>query len=343
MKKQIRYVLVLLLTSLSSWLNAQTNILNVGNATVVQGGTVELPIILNNESQVAGGQFTVLLPDGVTLDQVTMDAARSNGHAVEYRMNTLQNGILILFYASPTASINGDTGTLLNLSLDVPSDYPVGNFDVTIEPDVLLTPDGISRLAGIAVSSGVLTVDKLIIPVSSITIATEENITEITPTRTTLHLTATLLPENATDKSFTWSIVEGEDLVNLTPEGILSANESNKNGTVVVSATAGDGSGTYGKLTITVKDFIAVGTTKHSLKNIQLYPAPVKNLLSIKGIPNNEEYSIIVYNMMGGIVYTGKGFENSFSLDCSNYPRGFYLIKIVAGNGNINSYRIMKE
>jgi hypothetical protein len=59
----------------------------------------------------------------------------------------------------------------------------------------------------------------------------------------------TVTPLNATDPTFTWSVVNGSGTATITSGGLLSGTGL---GTVTVFATANDASGVVGSLVITV-------------------------------------------------------------------------------------------
>lgn len=77
------------------------------------------------------------------------------------------------------------------------------------------------------------------------------------------HLTATMLPTNASLSDVRWSIVSGDDIAHLSADGVLT-HKSLGNGDVVVRAEATDGSGIYGEKTIRVRGF-------YSYEDIDLY------------------------------------------------------------------------
>jgi uncharacterized protein YjdB len=94
-----------------------------------------------------------------------------------------------------------------------------------------------------------ITITNQITKVSSITVTGFNNATNISIEKGTLQLQAAVLPVDATDKTVTWSISAGESLATISPNGLLSAL---KNGNVTVKALAGDGTGIYGTLVITL-------------------------------------------------------------------------------------------
>lgn len=77
------------------------------------------------------------------------------------------------------------------------------------------------------------------------------------------HLTATMLPTNASLLGVRWSIVSGDDIAHLSADGVLT-HKSLGDGDVVVRAEATDGSGIYGEKTISVRGF-------YSYEDIDLY------------------------------------------------------------------------
>lgn len=77
------------------------------------------------------------------------------------------------------------------------------------------------------------------------------------------HLTATMLPTNASLSGVKWSIVSGDDIAHLSADGVLT-HKSLGDGDVVVRAEATDGSGIYGEKTICVRGF-------YSYEDIDLY------------------------------------------------------------------------
>ena len=78
--------------------------------------------------------------------------------------------------------------------------------------------------------------------VTSIDITTDSDFT-IAENNGSLQLGATVLPEDATIKTVTWSIAEGSVEATVTQDGLLTASGyDNQNGIVLVVATASDGS-----------------------------------------------------------------------------------------------------
>lgn len=79
-----------------------------------------------------------------------------------------------------------------------------------------------------------------------LTITNQVNMAAITTDKGTYQVTATVLPANATDKTLTWSVTGP---ATITQAGLVTATG---NGTAVVTATAKDGSGISGTLSIPI-------------------------------------------------------------------------------------------
>ena len=99
------------------------------------------------------------------------------------------------------------------------------------------------------VGSLIITISGQVIPVTGITITGTAGATAITTDNGILQLTATVLPADATNKTVTWSVVNGTGQATINSTGLVTAVS---NGTVTARATANDGSGVIGSLIITI-------------------------------------------------------------------------------------------
>ena len=108
---------------------AQTCRLTTPATSIAQGKGAMLDVTLANEVEISGGQFTVTLPQGITIKDVTLNAERSTNHTLEYRLEG-GNSAKILFYAQPTAPLKGNGGTLCTLALEAAPDVAGGEYKV---------------------------------------------------------------------------------------------------------------------------------------------------------------------------------------------------------------------
>jgi uncharacterized protein YjdB len=102
-----------------------------------------------------------------------------------------------------------------------------------------------------------ITISNQIVPVTGITVTSEGGATTISTDKGTLQLTATVLPEYASNKTVTWSIQSGTGQATISNSGLVTAVA---NGTVIAKATANDGSGVSGTLTLTLSNQVVLVT-----------------------------------------------------------------------------------
>ena len=123
----------------------------------------------------------------------------------------------------------------LNLSLVL--DYAGNVVPYNVTPDIGAYEYGSSPPGGILVTS--------------ITVSGTGGATTITTDNGTLQMLASVLPENADDKTVTWSRTNGTGTASISSGGLLTASTD---GTVIVRATANDGSGVYDDQIITISN-----------------------------------------------------------------------------------------
>ena len=87
--------------------------------------------------------------------------------------------------------------------------------------------------------------------VSGITVTGEGGANAIGSDNGSLQLSASVLPANASNKAVTWSVINGSGEARIDSSGLLTAVA---NGTVTAVAAANDGSGTHGRLTVTISN-----------------------------------------------------------------------------------------
>jgi len=87
------------------------------------------------------------------------------------------------------------------------------------------------------------------IPVKGITVTGAGGVTTINTDNGTLQLSAVITPVDATNKIVTWSIQNGTGQASISTGGLVTAIA---NGTVTAVATAADGSGITGSLSLTL-------------------------------------------------------------------------------------------
>ncbi len=97
----------------------------------------------------------------------------------------------------------------------------------------------------------VITISSQVIPVTGITVTGAGGSSVITTNDGTLQLSAAIAPTTATNKTVTWTIANGTGQATISSTGLVTAVS---NGTVTARATANDGSGIYGTLSLSINN-----------------------------------------------------------------------------------------
>lgn len=173
-----------------------------------------------------------------------------------------------------TTEIASDGGTLQMSAAALPANadnkavmWSVANMDntptekATISSDGLLTAMKNGRVKVVATAtdgsgvtgSAAIDISGQLVAVTSIHVTGENGSTAITTKDGTMQMSAKVLPKDADFQDVTWSVVNTDDtatdLATISEDGVLTAV---KDGTVKVVATANDGSGVEGALSISI-------------------------------------------------------------------------------------------
>jgi len=206
----------------------------------------------------------------------------------------------------------------------------------TISSDGLLSPkaSGMVKVkatandgSGIADSLEIKIVNRL---VQSISVSSADD-SDSLYINETLQMSAMVLPENATDPSYTWS-VSPQGLASVSSDGLLTGLEEGK---VNVTATANDASGVSGSMEITIVRFL--GTENSETRHLTLYPNPVKNgKLTVYGISDRDRLE--VYNILGKKVMEMKLHNEATIVLDIKLKTGIYMLRV----SNTGSYAVKK-
>jgi hypothetical protein len=74
--------------------------------------------------------------------------------------------------------------------------------------------------------------------------------------------------------------------------------------------------------------------------SIQISPNPTSNFLNIKGLDANS--TVKIFSITGQRVYEGRAYSNVFSVDCSKYNQGMYLMQVESQGKVVNTKFIKK-
>ncbi|MBN1789448.1 MAG: Ig-like domain-containing protein [Bacteroidales bacterium] len=162
------------------------------------------------------------------------------------------------------------------------------------------------------------------VQVTGITVGGENGATTISSPATTLQLNATVVPENATNKSVSWSIQNGTGSASVSATGLVTAIT---NGTVTVTATANDGSGITGSLEITISGLVSANPDLSRERSYSLWNDGSQ--LHINFNPAAEFNSLYLYNLAGDLILSKEIRNDHLNIDISSWIPGLYIVKIL--------------
>ncbi len=167
-----------------------------------------------------------------------------------------------------------------------------------------------------------------ITPVSAISVRGADGTTAITDANVSLQLIATVMPENATVSSVTWSLVKGRELAAIDSTGLVTAFN---NGTVTVKAAANDGSGVYGSIVIPIfiEDFDLT------------FSAVTRDELKIKLNNNYISWKAGLYSIQGSLLLSKLVNSDVLVFDISSLHSGLYIVVLSKGK-NIRMAKVIK-
>jgi uncharacterized protein YjdB len=175
-----------------------------------------------------------------------------------------------------------------------------------------------------------ITLTNQIVQVTGITISEKKGMNTIDTYHGTLQFTATVLPQNATNKSVTWSLINGNGIADINETGLLTASG---NGTFTVVATATDGSNVYGTIDITASNQI-ISVTRISITGINgdsSITVNNRNLqLHAEVSPLNATNKTVTWSIVSGL---GCAVINSAGL-VTAIDKGRVIAKATANDGS---------
>ena len=169
--------------------------------------------------------------------------------------------------------------------------------------------------------------------VSSILVSGQNNDSTITQKNGNLQMLANIWPADAENKEVTWS-VNNAGIASISATGLLTALA---NGTVIVKATAKDGSSIEGSKSIVITGQ-SIGLETLQKSSIQIYPNPVSSNLNINSNESIETYAL--YSVQGKLLKEGQVIAQQ--VDMSNLQPGIYLIDLSV-NSQWVRYKVVKN
>ncbi len=285
-----------------------------GLVTAIDNGTVTARAAATDGSGVSG-----ILSINISNQVVPVSAISVKGAGDATIITTLGGTLQLSATAAPanatdksvTWSITNNTG------------------EATISPSGLVTAISNGTVTARAAAndgsdvSGILsiTISEQLIPVSAVMVSGESGQNTLNLGEETLQLNAAVSPDNATDKTFTWSVVNVTGQAAISSTGLLTALA---NGTVTAVATANDGSGTAGTLMISIQSFSTPVTDSRLV-----YIDPANNGdASQNGSQDHPYASWSMVTWKEGYSYLQKkgtvSYESKINIICSNVILGSY-------------------
>jgi|GEM_PF-3033200 hypothetical protein len=177
------------------------------------------------------------------------------------------------------------------------------------------------------------------IPVTGITVTGEGENSAITTKSGTLQLVVSVIPADASDKSVTWTIVNGTGQANINSSGLVTAVG---NGSVTATATANDGSGISGSMVINITNQeIPDGLTSAG----SLKPPVITVIHSELRISFHEfslHRSIQLYNLHGELLFRQPAAaDDQLALDISSLSAGFYIL-VISDDNDQSVFKVTK-
>ena len=172
---------------------------------------------LSNESEMTAFHMDVVLPNGLSLD---LSKTRLTGRCGNHQLQTKQLGngkVRIICMSSDNTSISGKIGSVIDLWIKAEKSI-AGNQIVKLEN--IIFSDVKARTYRMDPFSFV--VDVKYVPVTSVSISESNMQLEVSDSR---QLTASLLPENCTDKTILWKS-DNEKVATVSDNGMIIARSA---------------------------------------------------------------------------------------------------------------------
>ncbi|MGB0881326.1 MAG: leucine-rich repeat domain-containing protein [Vicingaceae bacterium] len=142
----------------------------------------------------------------------------------------------------------------------------------------------------------------------------------------TLQMEAAVLPLNADNNTYSWSIANGTGSASIDVSGFVTAITD---GTVFVTATANDASGTVGNDTITISNQ-TTGIAEQGLENsLTIYPNPNNGTFSLAIKKEAIGGTINVLNPLGQLVFSKNITQQKTTVNIPNLTKGIYFVKVL--------------
>lgn len=135
---------VTVFSSLSICAEETDDVLLLSDFSVSQGETKVLQVLMNNVDPICAFQFTLMLPDGVSLPKdsdgnfmISLDRTSDTSPAV----NFLDNVYYVAYFSPSNTPFRGNSGAICNLTLHVDENIEIGKLQIDISNIELAEPN----------------------------------------------------------------------------------------------------------------------------------------------------------------------------------------------------------
>ena len=221
--------------------------------TIYSGETKTVSIMLDNEIEYTAIQADIMLPDGLSVaiedGEYVFDLTDRKSRTHTISSNLLSSGAIRILIASQQKKVfNGNSGALV--TFDVIADANLTGPKVITLSNVIASETN-STTHALPETTCSVTVVKL-----ATSIALDKTNAEMIENEM-LQLNATVLPDDATDKSVTWSSSD-DQIATIDANGLVTAVAP---GTATITATTNDGSNLTASCAVTVNAAVILATS----------------------------------------------------------------------------------
>ena len=170
--------------------------IKAADISVVEGGTTTLAIELKNAGEVVGFQCDISLPEGVKLSGEMTMLRHQEGVHILVKKEQSDGSMRVLVYSNPNTPFTGNEGVVLNVPLSV--EASIGSYSIGLKNPVITAPGAVAHYA----DASTVTLNVLPIEATAVTLSKTEMELLIGAKE---QLTATVSPDNATDKTVVWT------------------------------------------------------------------------------------------------------------------------------------------
>ena len=286
-----------------------------GLLTAAANGTVTVRATANDGTGMYGEATITISGQHVFVSSVTV-SDEEDATAITTLEGTLQMQAIVL----PEDATNKTVTWSITPATGVASISEGGLLTATANGTVIVraTANDGSRVYGEATVS----ISGQRVFVSSIKVSGTGNATAITADGGTLQMQTLVLPNDATNKTVAWSIIPTIGVASISEDGMLTAKG---NGTVVVFATANDGSGVFGEADINISGQVTTNIEVPFAPNLKIYPNPFTNVLHITGAEN---CTLRVMDAAGATIHIQKITNANENIRLEQLSAGVYFFHL---------------